>query len=188
MSQANTRNDVLAFFVALMQKIYTAVPVRRAKQTAPATNELNIVVDLTAERNLGNEVIFLADEEKYSNAGMQSATLEIQAIGDGSLELLAQLKYYLALPSIVDLYSAANVAVNDVGQLQDLSMELDTRTWQERGSVDLTVSYSREVLEDCADWFSRLEISGTTTNGKDKEERPNADEEIIQAEITRDLE
>lgn len=58
MSEANTRNEVHTFFIALMQKLYPSVPVRRAKTNAPATNELNIVVDLLSERNIGNEVVF----------------------------------------------------------------------------------------------------------------------------------
>ena len=114
--------------------------------------------------------------------------MNVQAIGEGSLELLDQLKYLVEMPDIVDLCSEANVAVNSVEQVQDLTMTLDGSTWQERGSVDLTVSYSRELLQDGADWFDKLKISGTTNNGKDKEERPAVDEEIVKIEITGELE
>ena len=186
MSEANTRNEVHTFFIALMQKIYPSVPVRRAKTNAPATNNLNIVVDLLSERNLGNEVIFLPKSEQYSNAGFQEATVNVQAIGEGSLELLDQLKYLVEMPGIVDLCSEANVAVNGVGEAQNLTATLDGTTWQERGSVDLTVSYSRELLQDGADWFDKLKISGATNNGKDKEERPAVDNETVKIEIAND--
>lgn len=188
MTEANTRNEVLKFFVALMQKFYYPVPVRQAKIDDTITYELYIVVDLLSERNLGNEVIFLPEEQRYSNAGFQEATVNVQAVGDGSIELLAQLKYQLEMPNIVDLCGEANVAVNGVEQVQDLTMTLDGSTWQERGSVDLTVSYSRELLQDGADWFDKLKISGTTNNGKDKEERPAVDGEIVKIEITGELE
>ncbi len=188
MKEVNTRNGALAFFVALMQKFFYPVPVRRARANAPATNELNIVVDLLSERNLGNEVVFLPKSEQYSNAGFQEATINIQAIGEGSLELLDQLKYLVEMPDAVELCSEANVAINSVEQVQNLTATLDGVTWQERGSVDLTVSYSRELLQDSADWFDRLKINGATNNGKDKEERPAVDEEIVKIEITGELE
>lgn len=188
MSEANTRNEVHTFFVALMQKLYPSIPVRRAKTNAPATNELNIVVDFLSERNLGNEVVFLPKSEQCSNAGYQEATINIQAIGEGSLELLDQLKYLVEMPNIVDICSEANVAINSVEQVQNLTATLDGTTWQERGSVDLIVSYSRELLTSSADWFDKLKISGTTSNGKDKEERPAVDGEIVKIEITGELE
>lgn len=188
MSEANTRNEVHTFFVALMQKLYPSIPVRRAKTNAPATNELNIVVDFLSERNLGNEVVFLPKSEQYGNAGYQEATINIQAIGEGSLELLDQLKYLVEMPNIVDLCSEANVAINSVEQVQNLTATLDGTTWQERGSVDLIVSYSRELLTSSADWFDKLKISGTTSNGKDKEERPAVDGDIVKIEITGELE
>lgn len=188
MSEANTRNEVHTFFIALMQKLYPSVPVRRAKTNAPATNELNIVVDLLSERNLGNEVVFLPKSGQYSNAGFQEATVNIQAIGEGSLELLDQFKYLVEMPNVVDLCSEANVAINSVEQVQNLTAALDGSTWQERGSVDLTVSYSRELLQDGADWFDKLKINGTTNNGKDKEERPAVDGEIVKVEIMGELE
>lgn len=188
MSEANTRNEVHTFFIALMQKLYPSVPVRRAKTNAPATNELNIVVDLLSERNIGNEVAFLPKSEQYSNAGFQEATVNVQAIGEGSLELLDRLKYLVEMPNIVDLCSEANVAINSVEQVQNLTATLDGTTWQERGSVDLIVSYSRELLTSSADWFDKLKISGTTSNGKDKEERPAVDGEIVKVEIMGELE
>ena len=188
MSEANTRNKVHTFFITLMQKFYPSVLVRKSKTNAPVTNKLNIVVDLLSERNLGNEVVFLPKSEQYSNAGFQEATVNIQAIGEGSLELLDQLKYLIEMPDVVDLCSEANVAVNSVEQVQNLTAALDGTTWQERGSVDLTVSYSRELLRDGADWFNKLKISGTTNNGKDKEERPAVDGEIVKIEITGELE
>mgnify|MGYP000214214364 CR=1 FL=1 len=58
MKEANTRTDVLNFFISVLQKIYYPIPIRRAKMKPPAVNELNIVVDLLAERSIGNEVVF----------------------------------------------------------------------------------------------------------------------------------
>ena len=92
------------------------------------------------------------------------------------------------MPDIIDLCSEANVAINSVEQVQNLTAALDGSTWQERGSVDLTVSYSRELLQEGADWFDKLKINGTTNKGKDKEERPAVDEEIVKIEITGELE
>ncbi len=189
MSEANTRVDVLEFFVAALHKIYPLVPVRKAKQKQPTTNELNIVVDLLSERNLGNEVIFLPAKGQFSNAGIQQATLNVQAIGKGSVELMDQLQYYLEMPSMVELCYEANVAVNDVGEVQDLTMALDSDTWQERASVDLTISYSRELLEE-AGWFDKVDIGGELSPGEDKPnpEPPSDNYVIAEIEIKGTLE
>lgn len=189
MTEKNTRCEVLTFFVALLQKIFPLVPVRKGNQKAPTTNELNIVVTLLAERSLGDEVVFLPQSKKFSNAGIRESTLNIQAIGDDSVEMLNQLQYQLEMPSIVDICSEANVAVNDFGDVQDLTMALDENTWQERASIDMIISYSRELLEE-APWFSKIEINGVT--GSDEQEKPeppptNTDDPFVDVEITGTL-
>lgn len=185
MKEANTRTDVLNFFISVLQKIYYPIPIRRAKMKPPAVNELNIVVDLLAERSIGNEVVFLSETAQYSNAGIIEATLNIQAIGEGAVELLSKLKLYLEMP---DMYDSANVAINSVEQVQDITTSLDGRTWQERASVDLTVSYCRELLIQGAEWFNKLEIKGTPNNGKDNNEHPADGDTIVKVEIMGELE
>nr|DAV30205.1 MAG TPA: hypothetical protein [Caudoviricetes sp.] len=154
----------------------------------PAVSELNIVVDLLSERSIGNEVVFLAETEQYSNAGIVEATLNIQALGDCAVELLSKLKLYLEMPDMINLYDSANVAINSVEQVQDITTLLDGRTWQERASVDLTVSYCRELLNQGAEWFNKLEINGTTNNGKDNNEHPADGDTIVKVEIMGELE
>lgn len=183
MKEANTRTDVLNFFISVLQKIYYPIPIRRAKMKPPAISELNIVVDLLSERSIGNEVVFLAETEQYSNAGIIEATLNIQALGDGAFELLSKLKLYLEMPDMINLYDSANVAINSVEQVQDITTLLDGRTWQERASVDLTVSYCRELLNQGAEWFNKLEI-----NGKDNNEHPADGDTIVKVEIMGELE
>ena len=85
-------------------------------------------------------------------------------------------------------YDSANVAINSVEQVQDITTSLDGRTWQERASVDLTVSYCRELLSQGAEWFNKLEINGTTNNGKDNNEHPADGDTIVKVEIMGDLE
>lgn len=163
------RNEVITFFISILQKAFPFVRLRQAKQPIPATNELNIIVDLMNERNIGNEVMFDLDNEASAVAGIVEATLNVKALGDGAVEMLSLLKYYVEQPAFIDYCYAANVAVNKVMQVQDLSMTLDGRTWQEQASVDLTVSYSRELVLQGAEWFNKVYITCKTSNGKDKE-------------------
>lgn len=181
------RNEVITFFISILQKAFPFVPVRQAKLPIPATNELNIIVDLMNERNIGNEVMFNLDNEASAVAGIVEATLNVKALGDGAVEMLSLLKYYVEQPAFVDYCYAANVAVNEVMQVQDLSMTLDGRTWQEQASVDLTVSYSRELIMQDAAWFNKMYIAGKTTNGKDKEKKPADDDVIVDVQISGDL-
>lgn len=132
-------------------------------------------------------MFFLSETAQYSNAGIIEATLNIQAIGDGAVELLSKLKLYLEMPDMINLYDSANVAINSVEQVQDITTSLDGRTWQERASVDLTVSYCRELLSQGAEWFNKLKINGTTNNGNDNNEHPADGDAIVKVEIMGEL-
>lgn len=180
------RNEVTRFFISILQKAFPFVPVRQAKLPIPATNELNIIVDLMGERSIGNEVIFDVDDETNTVAGIVEATLNVKALGDGAVEMLSMLKYYVEQPAFVDFCYSVDVAVNEVMQVQDLSMTLDGRTWQEQASVDLTISYSRELVLQGAEWFNKVYITGKTSNGKDKEKKPT-DDVIIDVQISGEL-
>lgn len=114
--------------------------------------------------------------------------LKTKLYGEGAVELLSKLKLYLEMPDMINLYDSANVAINSVEQVQDITTSLDGRTWQERASVDLTVSYCRELLIQGAEWFNKLEINGTTNNGKDNNEHPADGDTIVKVEIMGELE
>lgn len=184
---SGVRNEVITFFISILQKAFPFVPVRQAKLPIPAANELNIIVDLMGERSIGNEVIFDINDETNTVAGIVEATLNVKALGNGAVEMLSMLKYYVEQPAFIDFCCSVNIAVNEVMQVQDLSMTLDGRTWQEQASVDLTVSYSRELTMQDAAWFNKMYITGETTNGKDKEKKSADDDIIVDVQISGDL-
>lgn len=160
----STRDNVTLFMVTELKKIYSDWPVVLANQNYPKLPEKYLLVNLLAERNLGNQERWNIAEEEITIAGLCEATFNVQAYGTGSIETLGQLGMHIERPTIVDDFFIANIAVNDVGQVQDLSALLDDTTWEERGSVDLTISYDRAVIDDPG-WFEVIKINGVLVEG-----------------------
>lgn len=160
----NTRDKVTTFMVAELKKIYPDWPVVLANQNFPKLPEQYLLVNLLAERNIGNQERWDTENEEIAIAGSCEAAFNVQAFGTGAIDTLGQLGQHLERPSIVDEFFVANVAVNDVADVQDLTDLLDDTTWQERGSVDLTISYDRTVIDNPG-WFETIRISGVLVEG-----------------------
>lgn len=160
----NTRDKVTTFMVAELKKIYPDWPVVLANQNFPKLPEQYLLVNLLAERNIGNQERWDTENEEIAIAGSCEATFNIQAFGTGAIDTLGQLGQHLERPSVVDEFFVANMAVNDVADVQDLTDLLDDTTWQERGSVDLTISYDRTVIDNPG-WFETIRISGVLVEG-----------------------
>lgn len=180
------REQVLTFFVSVLQRLYPFVPVRRANIAAPEINEQHMVVDIINEHSLGNEVSFDEKEGLTSVAGMIEATLNIQSIGSGACEMLSLLKFYLQDPAMVDQFCCANIAVNDFQDVQDLTMRIDARTWQERASVDLIISYSRELITN-SDWFNKVYIEGMVIHGAIGKNKEKDNDIIVDVKVSGEL-
>lgn len=114
---------------------------------------------MLSERSLGDCEAWDSDKEEIHIAALREATVNVQAFGKGSVELLAELWGNLERPMVVDEFHKANIAVTTTGDVQDLTALLDNRGYQERAGIDLTVSFDRDFV-DRPEWFSNLCISG----------------------------
>lgn len=121
-----------------------------------------------AERSLGDQELWDKEREEVSIAGLREATLNVQAYGKGSVELLAGLWAYFERPTVVDAFQQANIAVNMVSDVQDLTNVLDNRRYLERASLDFTISYDRCVV-DCPEWFDVVYSVATLITSDDTE-------------------
>ena len=152
----SVRDRVTSFFVSQLHEML-GLPVIRAKQDVAVKFERYVVVDLMGERSLGDFEQWDEENEKIYIACLREATLNVQAFGEGSVELLADLWGKLERPQVVDEFNKANIAVNYPSEVQDLTDLLDGRGYQERASLDLTVSYDRTAVDDPA-WFDTVEF------------------------------
>ena len=155
----SVRDKVTDFMIAELKKFYPDWPVMRAKQDYPQLPEQYITVDLMAERSIGNQERWNVPDEEIAIVGLCEATFNIQAFGSGAIETLAMISYHLERPSVVDEFYVANIAVNGIEDVQDLTDLLDDRSWEERASVDLTVTYDRAVIDNPG-WFETVRING----------------------------
>ena len=114
---------------------------------------------MLSERSLGDCEVWDSDKEEIHIAALREATVNVQAFGKGSVELLAELWGNLERPMVVDEFHKANIAVTTTGEVQDLTVLLDNRGYQERAGIDLTVSFDRDFI-DRPEWFEFVHIAG----------------------------
>ena len=101
-----------------------------------------------AEKNIGNSEKWVPEKEEVHILGLVETTLNIRAFGTGSVEVLSLFNGYLTLPTIVDKFQEANIAVNSIGSVMDLT--------------DLIVSYDRDAICNPG-WFETVFIEGKLT-------------------------
>ena len=75
------------------------------------------------EKNIGNSEKWVPEKEEVHILGLVETTLNIRAFGTGSVEVLSLLNGYLTLPTIVDKFQEANIAVNSIGSVMDLTRD-----------------------------------------------------------------
>lgn len=152
------RERVTEFIICVLRELF-GWPVIKAKQDVAVRFPKYIVVDMLSERSLGDCEVWYPDEEEIHIAALREATVNVQAYGKGSIELLAELWGNLERPMIVDEFHKANIAVTTTGDVQDLTELLDNRSYQERASIDLTVSFDRNFI-DRPEWFEVVNVIG----------------------------
>lgn len=158
----STRDRVLEYFVYHLHQYCPEFTIIIAKQNVAVKAKQCIIVDLMAERSLGDQELWDTESETVSIAGLREATLNVQAYGKGSVELLAGLWGYFERPTVVDAFQQANIAVNIAGNVQDLTNLLDNNRYLERASIDFTISYDRCVV-DSPEYFDLVYVVGTLT-------------------------
>lgn len=160
----STRRRVLDFMAVMLNGFYPDWFVYQGKQNVAVKRTPNMVIDLMGERNVGDQVVWDNDEKKYVIKGLREATFSILAIGEDAVEALANLRQIIERPSVVDEFYLANVAVIDVGEVQDLTEVIDGSRYLERSNVDLTISYDRMIVDDVG-WMNKLSINSSYING-----------------------
>lgn len=160
----STREKIATFFMDELMKIYPGWIAYPSKMAEALEDEQYITVDVLAENDIGNQERWDVAKEEIAVVGLREATISIQAFGKGSVELLSTLSAHLERPSIVDEFFVANIAVNDIQPVQDLTDLLDNNFFYERGSVDLTVTYDRAVVDNPG-WFETVRINGVLVEG-----------------------
>ena len=97
------------------------MPVIQSKQDIAIEYERYLLIDLMGEKNIGNSEKWVPEKEEVHILGLVETTLNIRAFGTGSVEVLSLLNGYLTLPTIVDKFQEANIAVNSIGSVMDLA-------------------------------------------------------------------
>lgn len=153
----SVRNEVTDFLILELKKLYPDWPIIQAKQNVPIEYDKYFVLDLLAETTLGSIEKWDTENEQINILGVVQATVNIQAFGSDCIEALSDLSILLERPTVVDDFHAANIAVNVVGNVNDITALLDDSRYQERASIDLTISYDRKVVDNPG-WFERLRV------------------------------
>ena len=78
---------------------------------------------------------------------VREATVQVQRYGPGSVDRVAQLKDDLSRITVIEVWSAAKIALSDVGEVKDVPFKLDTNQLEPRAALDLFVRFSTELLD-----------------------------------------
>ena len=161
-SEVNVRERVIDFFAYCLRDLYKGLPVIQSKQDIAIEYERYLLIDLMAEKNIGNNEKWVPEKEEVHILVLVETTLNIRAFGTGSVEVLSLLNGYLTLPTIVDKFQEANIAVNSIGSVMDLTDLIDGSRYVEEAAIDLTVSYDRDAICNPG-WFETVFIEGRLT-------------------------
>lgn len=94
----------------------------------------------------------------------RDAGVELQCFGDDAFQVLDELSLRLGFPSLVDFANSLDLAVFDVGDVQDLPVPRDDARFEPRAVLELRVRYTG-TLADEVGYFEAVEVTGTLTGG-----------------------
>lgn len=176
-----TKAEIKAFIVSLIAEL-TATKCIWDKQNAPKPANPYISLNLSPERDLGNELRRRGDGSGILDViGRKETTLSVNAFGNGSTEKMNALWLSLCRPTIVDRCLIKKVAFVRAEDVQDLTQLIDGRSWEERANRDLIVTYSTSTTDDPG-YITTVNLPGEF--GEPTITPPETDEAIVEVEIT----
>lgn len=154
-----TKAEIKTFIVALIAEL-TATTCIWDKQNAPKPSTPYISLNLSPERDIGNEIRRRNDGSGTLDLlGRREATLSVNAFGKGSTDICNTLWLALRRPTIVDRCMLKQIAFVRAETPQDLTALIDGRSWEERANLDLIVSYGISITDDPG-YITTVAVSG----------------------------
>lgn len=176
-----TKAQIKAFVLSLIAEL-TATKCIWDKQNAPKPANPYISLNLSPERDLGNEVRRRSDGSGTLDLlGRRETTLSVNAYGNGSIEKVNSLWLALRRPTIVDRCLSARIAFVRAETPQDLTALVDGRSWEERANIDLIVTYSISTT-DSPGYITTVTVPGEF--GEPEIVAPVTDDATAEVEIS----
>ncbi|CAP41318.1 phage neck terminator protein [Bordetella petrii] len=94
----------------------------------------------------------------------REAGVELQYFGDDAFQALDEISLRLGFPSIVDFANGLDLAVFDVGDVQDIPVPRDKARFEPRAVLDLRVRYTGTQI-DTVGTLEGVEIGGSLSGG-----------------------
>lgn len=176
-----TKAQIKAFVLSLIAEL-TATKCIWDKQNAPKPANPYISLNLSPERDLGNEVRRRNDGYGTLDIlGRREATLSVNAFGRGAIDICNSLWLALRRPTIVDRCMGMRIAFIRAEAPQDLTELIDGRSWEERANLDLIVGYSIATTDDPG-YITTVDVPGEFADPVI--EPPATEEAIVKVEIS----
>lgn len=94
---------------------------------------------------IGGEIVDANGNVKVK--GIREATARISRYGTESLSNVGEFKSKLAKQTVKDAFNIANIALFDIGNVQDTTFLQDGVKYEERATIDTFVRYGTELLD-----------------------------------------
>lgn len=105
----------------------------------------------------------------FAVAGLRQLTLSVNAFGEGAMEMMSRLQTALSKDSVADTLAAYDIAVTDVGAVQNLTTLLENR-YETRAQMDIRF-YVSENENDSVTFIDSVEVTS----------EPDSDTDLIEA-------
>ena len=176
-----TKAEIKAFILPLIAEL-TDTKCIWDKQNAPKPANPYIALNLSPERDVGNEIRRRKDGTGVLDViGRRESTLSVNGYGNGSIGKINALWLALNRPTIVDRCLAKRVAFIRAETPLDLTELIDGRSWEERANLDLIVGYSIATTDDPG-YITTVDVPGEFS--EPVIEPPATEEAIVKVEIS----
>lgn len=177
-----TYNEAKAFILPLIKELCGNITTIWDYQNSPKPANPYVSIKISPERNNGTEVRKRNDSSGNLDVVQQKeCTLTVNAFGVGVIDKLNMLVQNLQRPTIIDRCFAAKISFPRSEEVQDLTSLLDGRSWEERASIDLYVTYGR-AIEDNPGYITTVIATGEL--GEPDPVTPVVDEAIVNVTIS----
>ena len=157
--------DAQAAIFDLIEHVAGAVPVVFRDENGKRPAKPYIALKVTAARRARVHLGRLNEDGRQEVSAHREAGVELQYFGADAFAALDDLSLRLSFPGTVDFANSLDLAVFEVGDVQDIPVPRDNARFEPRAVLDIRVRYTGTLIDDVG-IIETVEISGTVTNSQ----------------------
>lgn len=142
-------NNLKTDLYALLKAVIGSETVIWANQNSPRPAFPYWTLRISPRRAIGDDWVSggVDDAGDQTIQGVRESTLQVQRIGLDSDLKVAELQDNLSKTTVSEQFQVKNIALFDVGDVQDIPFVIDASRSEPRASIDLFIRYGTSLLD-----------------------------------------